>query len=196
MIKAIIFDMNGVFIRDAGPLSLRIEKRFGVSAYEIYPLIKDILHRVRKPGADSRTLWQPLLDRLNTSYDDFFKFWFEGESLNEDLLQFAKDLKKQDIKIIILSNNFPERTRNYRQQFPELFAVVDEQYFSWETGKVKPSPEAFSQVLEKHDFSPSEYVYFDDNDENLAAATKLGIITHKYQDIADMKKFLLSLANV
>ncbi|MBI2310856.1 HAD-IA family hydrolase, partial [Candidatus Collierbacteria bacterium] len=180
MIKAIIFDMNGVFIRDAGPLSLRIEKRFGVSAYEIYPLIKDILHRARKPGADSRPLWQSLLDRLNTSYDDFFKFWFEGESLNEDLLQFAKDLRKQDIKIIILSNNFPERTRNYRQQFPELFAAVDEQYFSWETGKVKPSPEAFSQVLEKHDFSPSEYVYFDDNDENLAAATKLGIITHKY----------------
>jgi HAD superfamily hydrolase (TIGR01509 family) len=196
MIKAIIFDMNGVFIRDAGPLSLRIEKRFGVSAYEIYPLIKDILHRVRKPGADSRPLWQPLLDCLNTSYDDFFNLWFEGESLNEDLLQFAKELKKQDIKIIILSNNFPERTRNYRQQFPELFTVVDEQYFSWETGNVKPNPEAFTQILEKHDFSPSEYVYFDDNDENLAAATKLGITTHKYQDLADMKKFLLSLANV
>lgn len=188
--------MNGVFVKDAGPLSLRIEKRFEISAYEIYPLIKSILHQVRKPDADSRPLWRPLLDRVNISYDDFFKFWFEGESLNEGLLQFVKDLKKQSIKIIILSNNFLERTRNYRQQFPELFTAVDEQYFSWETGNVKPNLEAYTQILEKHDFLPNEYFYFDDSDENLAAASKLGIVTHKYQDIADMKKFLLSLANV
>lgn len=190
MIKAIIFDMNGVFIKDAGPLSQRIESEFSIPANEIYPLIKQILHEVRKPGADSTLLWQPLLDRLNLSYKDFFDFWFRGESLNTDLLQFAREQKSRGIKIIVLSNNFPERTKNYRQRFPEMFSVIDEQYFSWETGNIKPHPEAITQILDRHDLLPNEYVYFDDSDENLEAAAKLGIITHHYVDLPDTKNFL------
>ncbi len=182
--------MNGVFIKDAGPLSQRIESKFGIPADEIYPLIKQILHEVRKPDADSTLLWQPLLDRLDFNYKDFFNFWFEGESLNTELLQFAKEQRSRGIKIIILSNNFPERTRNYRQRFPEMFSVVDEQYFSWETGNIKPHPEAITQILERHDFRPNEYVYFDDSDENLDTAAKLGVITHRYVDLPDTKKFL------
>lgn len=193
MVKAIIFDMNGVFIKDAGPLSKRIETKFGIPADEIYPLIKQILHEVRKPGADSVPLWQPLLDRLNVTYNDFFDFWFKGEALDVDLLQFAKEQKDRGIKIIVLSNNFPERTRNYRQRFPEMFSVIDEQYFSWETGNIKPNPEAITQILEKHDHLPSEYIYFDDSDENLETAAKLGVVTHKYQGIADVKRFLQEL---
>lgn len=196
MIKAIIFDMNGVFIKDSGPVSHRIEKKFGISADVIWPLIKSALREVRKPGSSSKILWQPVLDRLGISYDDFFKFWFEGESINNDLLRFAKELKQSGIKIIILSNNFPERTNNYRERFSQLFELVDEQYFSWETGNVKPDLSAFTQILEKHDFLPNEYIYFDDNDDNLAAASILGIVAHKYQDLPDTKQFIKSIQNV
>ena len=194
-IKAIIFDMNGVFIKDQGPLSKRIEKDFKVSAEEIYPLIKTALKQVREPGADSRPSWQPVLNRLNISYDDFFKYWFGGESLNEELLQYAKELRQQGIKVIILSNNFPERTNNYRQIYPELFNEVDEQYFSWETGNIKPNPEAYTQIIEKHDFSPGEYLYFDDSEENLASASKLGINVHLYQNLEDAKNYISTLQN-
>ena len=185
--------MNGVFVKDAGPFSNRIEARFGIPADEIYPLLKTILHQVRQPGSYSRSHWQPILDRLGVSYEDFFEFWFEGESLNEELLQSVKELKGRGVKIMVLSNNFPERTINYRQRFPELFETVDEQYFSWETGNIKPNPEAFTQILQTHDFLPDEYLYFDDSDDNLAAAARLGIVVHKYQDILDAKKFLEEL---
>jgi len=190
MIKAVIFDMNGVFIKDSGPLSKRIEKDFKIEADEIYPLIKAALKQVRVPGANSRPVWQPVLEKLNISYEDFFKYWFKDESLNQELLQYTKGLRQQGIKIIILSNNFPERTNLYRQLYPELFSEVDEQYFSWETGNVKPSPEAFTQILERHNFLPGDYVYFDDNDENLSAAKELGINSHKYQNVDDVKNYL------
>lgn len=194
-IKAIIFDMNGVFIKDAGPLSKRIEKDFKVDADEIYPLIKTALKQVRVPGADSRPIWQPVIERLKTTYEDFFKYWFAGESLNNELLQYARDLRNQGIKVIILSNNFPERTNNYRQLYPELFREVDEQYFSWETGNVKPNPEAYTQIIEKHDYLPSEYLYFDDNEENLASASKLGINVHLFQNLQNTKDIVDSLKN-
>ncbi len=196
MIKAIIFDINGVLINDAGPLSSRLEEKFGIPATETYPLIKTTLHQVREPGINSRPLWQPLLDKLNLSYDELFKFWFEGESLNGDLLQFAKELKQKGIKIVVLSNNFPERTSSYRQRFPELFEVIDEQYFSWETGHIKPHPDAFAQILAKHSFLPSEYVYLDNSDENLDAAAQMGIVSHKYVDVADTKQFITTHSSI
>lgn len=189
-IKAIIFDMNGVFVKDSGPLSTRIENDFGVDAEEIHSLIKESLKRVRVPGTNSRPAWLPILEKLNMSYEEFFKYWFSGESLNSELLQFTKELKKNGILIIILSNNFPERTNNYRELFPELFAIVDEQYFSWETGNIKPSKDAFTQIIDKHSFLPEEYLLVDDKDENLVSASNLGIAVHKYQSIDDLKSYL------
>ncbi|KKS94697.1 MAG: HAD hydrolase, family IA, variant 3 [Candidatus Collierbacteria bacterium GW2011_GWB1_44_6] len=189
-IKAVIFDMNGVLINDSGPVSIRVEKEFHVPADEIWPLLKDALAQVRVPGADSRQAWKPVLDRLNISYSQFFKFWFDGESLNQELLDHLKTLKAIGLKIIVLSNNFPERTNNYRHLYPELFEEIDQQYFSWETGYVKPDPKSFTQIIENHDFSPGEYLYFDDNEGNLKAATNLGIISHKFAGLTDTKSFL------
>jgi len=188
--------MNGVFIKDSGPLSKRIEKDFKIGADEIYPLIKTALKQVRVPEANSRPIWQPVLERLKMTYEDFFKYWFGGESLNEELLQYTKELRQQGYRIIILSNNFPERTNNYRQLYPELFREIDEQYFSWETGNIKPNPESYTQIIEKHDYLPNEYLYFDDSEENLASAQKLGINVRLYQNLQDTKKFISTLQNV
>lgn len=181
-IKAVIFDMNGVLIKDSGPVSKRLESKYGISADILWPVIKLALKDVRVPEANSTLAWKPLLDLLKVSYEDFFKFWFEGESLNKQLLDFVKAIKKEGVKIIILSNNFPERTNNYRNIFPELFDEVDEQYFSWETGNVKPDINAFTQIINKSHLLPSEYLYFDDNDDNIDIAKSLGINAIKFQN--------------
>ncbi len=191
MTKAIIFDMNGVFINDSGPLSERVEKDFNIDITQFHALLKTALKQVRVPGTNTALVWQPMLDLLSITYDEFFNYWFKGESLNNELLQFASSLRQQGIKIIILSNNFPERTNFYRKIYPELFRQVDKQYFSWETGNIKPDPKAILQIINDHDYLPEEYLYFDDKEENLEAARKLGILAYIYKSVEDIKKYIV-----
>ncbi len=191
MTKAIIFDMNGVFINDSGPLSERVEKDFNINVNQFHSLLKSALQQVRVPGAISTSAWQPVLDLLKMSYDDFFKYWFKGESLNTELLVYVESLRQQGIKIIILSNNFPERTNFYRKTYPELFSQVDKQYFSWETGNIKPDPQAVLQIINDHRYLPEEYLYFDDKEENLEAAKKLGIPAYIYKGVGDIRNHMV-----
>lgn len=189
--KAIIFDMNGVFINDSGPLSKRVGRDFNINVDHFHTLLKTALKQVRVTGSKSSLAWQPVLDLLNISYDDFFKYWFKGENLNTKLLLLASSLRRQGIKIIILSNNFPERTNYYRKIYPELFSQVDKQYFSWETGNIKPDPQAILQVINDHNYLPEEYLYFDDKEENLETARKLGVPAYLYKSVEEIKKHII-----
>ncbi len=189
--KAIIFDMNGVFVNDSGPLSERVEKDFNIDITQFHALLKTALKQVRVPGAGSASAWQPVLDLLNISYDVFFNYWFKGESLNNELLQFASSLRQRGLKIFILSDNFPERTNFYRKIYPELFSQVDKQYFSWETGNIKPDPQAILQIINDHSYLPEEYLYFDDKEENLGSARKLGMPAYLYKSVEETKNYIV-----
>ena len=160
--KAVIFDLNGVFI-ESEYLSTRVKDKFGVPEDKFLAALQEVMPAVRKPGVeDSFEVWKPHLEKLGVqiSREDFFNFWFSGENLVPELLEYAKELRKRGIKVFILSNNFKERAEYYRSNFPEIFANVDEAYFSWETGFVKPDRRAFQNILDQHELKPEECVYF------------------------------------
>lgn len=189
MIKAIIFDLNGVFLESA-PLSERFQEKFGVPTDKFLPILKDIMGQVRKPGApDAFSLWKPHLDSwgLDLSESEFFDFWFSGEHLVPALLDYATKLRSEGLKIFVLSNNFRERTSYYRQSLSEIFKDLDGEYFSWETGYVKPDLEAYKHILDENGLKPEECIYFDDSDKNIEVAKSLGIHSLKYEGLDTTK---------
>jgi phosphoserine phosphatase len=108
MIKAIIFDLNGIFIQSP-KLSDRFHDKFGVSIEEFLPVLKEIMAIVRKPNAGHAfNYWKSYLERwgVNLTKEQFFDFWFSAEKENTELVKTAKQIKKKGIKIFILSNNF------------------------------------------------------------------------------------------
>lgn len=179
MIKAIIFDLNGVFL-ESQLLSTRFCQKFpNVSEEEFVQALKDVMSQVRKPGVSNAfKLWQPYFQKwgLSLSSNDFWQFWFSGEHLVPKLLEYAQTFRQKGIKVFILSNNFKERTQYYREHFPEIFSSVDGSYFSWETGFVKPEPSTFTNLLERNNLKPEETIFFDDQDKNIETATSLGIV--------------------
>lgn len=195
MIKAVIFDLNGVFLESA-PLSSRFEKKYRVPVDQFLPALKEVMDQVRKPNAPRAfDLWKPYLDswKLDLTEKEFYDFWFSGEKMVPELVDYAKKLKDEGLKIFILSNNFKERTIYYRTQLPGIFDDFHGVYFSWETGFVKPSIETYQNILEKNNLKAEECLYFDDSEKNIEVARSLGINSELYKGLKETSKTVESL---
>ena len=192
MIKAVIFDLNGVFL-ESYLLSDRFQRDFKVKNSDFVQALKMIMPVVRKPKAPSCfSLFKPYLNQwgVNLNEQSFLKYWFSGERPVIKLIAYTKSLRGNRIKVFILSNNFKERTRYYKEHFPDIFASVNKAYFSWETGLVKPDKQAFFLILQENQVKPSECVYFDNDRKNVAAAQSIGIKAFHYTRFTSMKAIL------
>ena len=196
MLKAVAFDLNGVVITESDYFTNRLAKKYGLPSGVFYNIFKEVIRIARQPGCDDFfKLWQPGLKALGLLIpkEEFFDLWFSNEKLVPVFLEYFKDLRARGTKIFILSNNFKERTSYYRQNFPEIFEAVDQVYFSWETGFVKPDPQAYQNILTTNDLSADELVYFDNDDANIQAAKSLDIKAFKYQSLENTKQVISNL---
>ena len=192
MIKAVIFDLNGVFIQSPY-LSDRFEEKFGVSAKEFLPALREIMARVREPNAeDTFNYWRPYLKKwgVNLIKEKFFDFWFCAEKKNSEMVEIAKRIKKRNIKLFILSNNFKERADYYKQKISFLEEIFDRIYYSWQTGFIKPNLEAYKKILRDNNLQPKECLYFDDLKENIEVANSLGINSFLFKGISQTEEVL------
>ena len=166
MIKAVIFDLNGIFLQSP-KLSDRFSKDFGVKTDVFLPKLSEIMDKVRKPN----------------------DYWFKGEIQSEKMIAFAKSLRQRGVKVYILSNNFKERA-DYYNQYPWIHDAVDKVYFSWQTGFVKPDVRAWELVLAENNLKGEECLYFDDQDKNIKSAESLGIISFKFTNEEELEKIV------
>lgn len=192
MIKAVILDLNGVFIKSP-KLSERFAADFGVAPENFLPVLKEIMAKVRKPNAgDAYSYWKPHLDEwgVNLSKDKFFDYWFSAEKEVPEMIALARKLKSKGIMVIILSNNFVERAAYYDKNFPSLKEIADKIYYSWQTGFVKPDIRAYEKVLSDNDLRGEECMYFDDSKENIEAAEKSGIRAYIFEGAESVRNIL------
>ena len=192
MIKAVIFDLNGVFVLSPH-LNDRFEERFGVPDKEFLLALKEIMPKIRKPNArDAFNYWRPYLKKwgVNLTEKQFFDFLFCAEKEDFEMVEIAKKIKKRNVKMFILSNNFKERANYCKQRFAFLEEIFDRIYYSWQTGFVKPNLEAYKKVLSDNNLQPKECPYFDDSRENIKVSNSLGINSFFFEGSEQVEKIL------
>lgn len=187
MLKAVIFDLNGLFVRSPEFLSARLERDFGVPEDTFIPILEKVLDQARVTKApDTWPLWEPEMQKLGLKFtkEGWWEYWFKYEKEDISMLNLARELKEQKgLQVFILSNNFAERSRYYRENFSFAYLneVVDKVYFSYETGFIKPNPEAWQNILRENDLKPEECIYFDNAQKNVDAAHNLGIKSYLFE---------------
>lgn len=181
MLKAVIFDLNGIFLQSP-KLSDRFAIDYGVKSEVFLPALFEIMEKVRQPGAQPAfSYWEPYFIQwgIGLSEKEFWTYWFGAEVSSEQMINFAKSLREKGVKVFILSNNFKERAEYYGS-YPWIHDAVDKVYFSWQTGFVKPDIKAWEFVLIDNNLKPEVCIYFDDQQKNLDASEKVGIKSYMF----------------
>jgi hypothetical protein len=99
MLRAVFFDLNGVLII-SNLLSNRFEEKYAVPKEKFISALKLIMGIVRKPDAPLMySLWEPHFKEwgIALSEQDFLQFWFSGESINVEALEYVKQLQEKGI---------------------------------------------------------------------------------------------------
>ncbi len=184
MIKAIVFDMDGVLCR------YRIDRRLALLAS----------WSGRSPDAIHAAIWrsgfEDEAERGVVSADDYLKGfgermgyalsavqWVEARraSIEPDraVLSLARRLGT-DRPVGMFTNNPFLLKRHIAEVFPAVPDIFGPRaVFSAELGRSKPDPEAFRRLATRLEVAPGEILYFDDDAAYVAGARDAGLSAHR-----------------
>lgn len=193
MIKAVIFDLNGIFLQSE-KLSDRFSVDFGIPNDIFLPKLKNIMEEVRKPNAKPAfSYWEPVFKEWKVGLDEksFWEYWFQAEKQSDKMIEYASYLRSNGIKVFLLSNNFKERATFYGH-YPWIHEAVDKSYFSWQTGFIKPDVRAWKLILKENNLKGEECIYFDDQEKNIKSAESLGIKSFLFDSEEELENIINS----
>lgn len=182
--KAVLFDMYGVIIREPkGNLQPYAERHIpGITEEQVYAnwieaskgLItsEEFLYSVGLRG-DLAAMQKEYLDTLH---------------LNDGIFKAVEFLRTKQVSTALLSNDTREWNEYLRGKF-DLDKLFDVKIVSGEVGLRKPMPEIYLLAVEKLGVKPEDCVFVDDQDRNLIAAQALGIKTVSFRPDGQVRDF-------
>ncbi len=190
MIKAIVFDFNGVFVQ-APEMSILEKICIATGAGKWIALSNYYINvgRCELGFFQPFDFWKKVFPLLGKEeYLEFVEKEFEKRlPRNEELYSLCAELSKSYALYCISNSNFLQG-KAYRKQ--KLYAPFMEVFLSHETGRVKPMPGAFSNFLQKTGLKAEECVFVDDKKASVFAAGLLGFkAVHFTGNDALKKKF-------
>jgi epoxide hydrolase-like predicted phosphatase len=180
-IKAIIFDMGGVFIQttDKNPRS-NLAKKYGMNYEELSLLIfqSETAQQATLGKIDESQHWIFIGNHFGLNAAELEKFQNEfwgGDTLDQDLVRFTI-LLKEKYSIGLLSNAWSGARELLTRKFGFL-DLFDVSVFSAEVKMAKPDPKFYFWMMEKLNLRSEETIFVDDFIENITAAKELGLRT-------------------
>lgn len=186
MIKAICFDLDGVYFTGKG------KKAFFDNLVELsqdeekvaYVMTKSPEYLQLVTGKmDEHSFLNFMRSYLNINLADqeIKKLWVKEYEIDQNVRNILLDLRKKGYKTCICSNNNSIRVHALEEVFGFL-KDFDAVVFSYKVGDVKPSKEIFEELIKQAGCKPEEIIYSDDNPDRIKGASDLGINTFVYTD--------------
>lgn len=182
MIKAITFDMDGVFFT-AESFTRFVNK---------FPDPEKAMQVLKK----SQEMANFKLGKMTEAdYWDFVRKELVVPYSNEEIFtivrEFELEIRSRGIKTCICTNNFVTRIRELDKKF-DFLNDFDVKVISCEVGVAKPGKEIFEELVRQAGCEAGEIIYADDNESSYQSALNVGINAFLYTDFEDFKKNCLS----
>jgi epoxide hydrolase-like predicted phosphatase len=197
MIKVIAFDYGGVIKINDGDLFADISEFLNISigewseeyfkANHLFNVqnvsFEDAFRMIVSKFSDEEYVQNHILDLVKSNKGKYH--------LNNELIEFIKDLREKGYKTALLSNNSTELRNKLKEH--GIIDIFDEIIISAEVGFQKPQPEIFQILFDKLKVKASEVVFIDDSYRSLEGAYSIGYVPVLYKDNESLK---LELSNI
>lgn len=184
MIKAITFDLDGVYFPKGKKEFLRSLIDLGVSrekAEEVF--FGNKMNKEYKLGEISdNEFWSWAIKEWNIdlTVDEIITLMIKGYGVDKKVEELVKKCKESGYKTLICSNNFPARINGLQKRFGFL-KNFDITVYSYEAGIAKPNKEIFEELVRKSKVKPEEIIFADDDKEKISGAKEIGIQAFIYE---------------
>lgn len=187
--KAVIFDFDGMLFKEEEWFSSKLSREFGIPNEMMKPFFVGDLPRCQKGQLDMKQILGKHLKQWgldSMSFDSFMKMWFNHGKVNEDLLQYAKDIKSENLIFALITNNEKYRIEYVVEKY-DLNEIIDIIVKPYEVGSIKPEKQIYEYTIKKIGLKPSDIIFFDDNKESVEAAREVGMSSYPYKGLDDFK---------
>ena len=188
MIKAIVFDFNGVFVH--APEMRIIEKICSATGAGKWIALSNYYLNVQACELGlfaPPDFWKKVFPLLTKEqYLEYVEKEFDRRlPRNEALYSLCAQLSGK-YGLYCLSNSNFLQGKAYRKQ--KLYSPFRGIFLSHETGQIKPLPGAFTNFLQKTGLKAHECVFVDDRKASVLAARLLGFRAVNFTDNESLKK--------
>ena len=199
MIRNIIFDLGNVIINYN---QKQIINSFTQKEDEIKYIYDEIFHAPEWHLMDlgdmtNKEAIEVINKRNECKYEkltkDFLHEWYKKQTINREIVEIAKKLKKNGYKLFVLSN-MANLTYEYFKN-NEFFSLCSGIIISAHEHIKKPDEKVYKLLLDRYHLNAEECLFIDDDpsEENYKTANKMGIKGRKIipNQAEDVKKLLL-----
>lgn len=197
MIKLIIFDAYGVFLRGGYPLTMQaLGKRFHRDWKELFAVFyTKYFNQAAERKISQQQAWEFAIREtgLPTTVAAIKRVHYGFMDVNPQILSFIRQLSKR-YRILLLCKNTRSQFHDACVRIPELQRTFGRHMINtWEHRLSKASPQTIRLVLHRYHVRPREVVYIDDQAINLRASKQLGLHTILYQNFLQFQKVIRPL---
>ncbi len=166
-----IFDMGGVVVRNFDVLP-KIAEELRISIEDFYRIAGENFLLLSNGLINTAEFWKEFSKSYGLEVrEELFCKYFAPE-LNKEIVEIIRRLKMQ-ARVVCGTNTVDPHFQYHRNRGDyQIFHAV---YASNQIGFSKPSPDFYRYIIAEEAVSPAETVFIDDTEENIFAASTLGI---------------------
>ncbi|WP_038468004.1 HAD family phosphatase [Arthrobacter sp. PAMC 25486] len=190
MIRAVVFDLDGVIRHFLPDHAAEIERRHGldIGSLDATAFAQPLLTEVTT-GRISRAEWVREIGRALAAYAAAEEWGKLTPRPDPAILELADALRSRGTTVAILTNGTDTISDEVEAQ--GVRQHVDHVFNSATIGHIKPDQRIFQHVIDALGIDGPEIFFTDDSSSKLSGAIDLGFVTHHFKGVQRLREALI-----